>query len=554
MTRKESSMQPAADPTVAVRTKFLGPIPLGSIEESAALNPRTQFEDMAGLEASIRETGVLNPILVVGTKVAGKYQLVAGARRLRASKSAGLDVIPAIELDCEAHQREAIRLIENVQRQGLSPIEEARAIAKLMERIIRPADVAAILGRTPAYCSRRLELLGLPPEAQAALGTGDLSLSVAQVLAGIPTDTDREKAWKAMLESREARLCLKDAAAARDVIQESVLPDLDQAGFDLADGELNTKAGACTNCPRRTTAQADLFGAAKGNGSCLEPACFTLKRRANFARVEAQAKEQGIKVLNKNDSKAAFHYGEQINHQQFYREDEKTYISGIGNDVKITALMKGQEDKRVLIQGPGGKAVFAYPAKAIEAAAKSRQGKKSAAASAALTDKEKAKRAKEKLEEEIEKFSDRAVHVEVLAKAAETDADKLLLWLFEHQCREAVSRGDAFKDGPYDAWTPVGQYLEGQGAKTMGELLGRKTRERVAAEFITHLVLGDVDEVQHWGGKDTEVLFKALKVNLEATRTRARSAFLLEREKKLEAKHAGKAPAAGKPKAKKAKR
>lgn len=149
--------------------------------------PRKTFTDseLADLAASIREKGVLQPILL--RQVAGRpymYEIVAGERRFRASKLAGKTEIPALIKTISDDNAREIALIENVQRENLNPIEEANAYKNLMECCdYELADVARLIGKSDSYIRNMLRLTSLPDSVQNLVGQGELSASHARTIA-----------------------------------------------------------------------------------------------------------------------------------------------------------------------------------------------------------------------------------------------------------------------------------------------------------------------------------------------------------------------------------
>lgn len=144
--------------------------------------PRERFED-EGLQAlahSIREVGVLQPIVV--RRVENGYELVAGERRLRAAKLAGLATVPA--LIRESDDTEALReaLIENIHRENLSPLELAAAFQELLDEGVSQDEVAERLGYSRAHIANTVRLLALPPAVQGLVAEGRLSAGHARAL------------------------------------------------------------------------------------------------------------------------------------------------------------------------------------------------------------------------------------------------------------------------------------------------------------------------------------------------------------------------------------
>jgi ParB family chromosome partitioning protein len=165
-------------PSLEARTKSGSPyrlLPLSEIDVDPD-QPRRSFdaEALAELAASIKEYGVLSPILVRVT-AGGTYRVIAGERRLRASRLLGLDTIPAV-IDGDDNEEKntlAKQLVENLQRQDLAPMERAQAIGQLRDRYSWSVrEIARRLGASKSLVQRSLELLELPDDLQAALLSG----------------------------------------------------------------------------------------------------------------------------------------------------------------------------------------------------------------------------------------------------------------------------------------------------------------------------------------------------------------------------------------------
>jgi ParB family transcriptional regulator, chromosome partitioning protein len=151
--------------------------------------PRQQFdaEELESLAASIREHGVLQPILV--TETLDGYQLVAGERRLRASQLAGLERIPAVIRQLADRDQLEIALVENLQRSDLGPLEAATAYQSLATEFAMTHDqIAARVGRAKSTITNTLRLLDLEPRVQAALVAGAITEGHARAIAGLPLE------------------------------------------------------------------------------------------------------------------------------------------------------------------------------------------------------------------------------------------------------------------------------------------------------------------------------------------------------------------------------
>lgn len=162
--------------------------------------PRQQFEDGAlqELADSIKVQGVVQPIIVrpIGTD---KYEIIAGERRWRASKLAGLDKVPVVIRQADSQATLAMALIENIQREDLNPIETAIGLKRLLKEFdLTQQAVADAVGRSRAAVSNLLRLLKLPKNIQDALHKGDLSMGHARAIISLPEPVQKELATKAI--------------------------------------------------------------------------------------------------------------------------------------------------------------------------------------------------------------------------------------------------------------------------------------------------------------------------------------------------------------------
>jgi len=152
--------------------------------------PRTIFNELAvqELAASIREVGVLQP-LVVRPVSEGRYELIAGERRLRAAKIAGLVSVPVMVRAASDQNSLELALIENIQREDISPLESARAYKQLMGEFgLTQEQVADKVGKSRAAVANTVRLLKLPSPILDALGSGQLSEGHARALLGLPNE------------------------------------------------------------------------------------------------------------------------------------------------------------------------------------------------------------------------------------------------------------------------------------------------------------------------------------------------------------------------------
>lgn len=171
--------------------------------------PRSRFDEAAigELAASIRTYGVVQPV-IVREMAAGGYQLIAGERRLRAARVAGLSTVPAIVRDVDETGALELALVENLQREDLNPIDEARGYESLMELSgASQSDVAERVGRDRSTVANALRLLELPSDVQEMLCDGRLSAGHGRALLAFASADERrahaERAVKRGLSVRE---------------------------------------------------------------------------------------------------------------------------------------------------------------------------------------------------------------------------------------------------------------------------------------------------------------------------------------------------------------
>ena len=167
------------------------------------LQPRSNYdtEKLEFLKSSIKERGVLQPIIV--REKDGRFEVVAGERRLRASRSLGLEKIPALVKDMSDQEALVVALIENIQREDLNPIEEALAYKRLIEDFHYTQDsVASSVSKDRSTISNLLRLLKLPDNIQKSVFDGELSVGHARALLAIDSANDRNKIFEKVLKEK----------------------------------------------------------------------------------------------------------------------------------------------------------------------------------------------------------------------------------------------------------------------------------------------------------------------------------------------------------------
>jgi ParB family transcriptional regulator, chromosome partitioning protein len=206
--------------------------------------PRRSFDEQAleALAESVREQGVLQPVLL-RPKPGGTYELVAGERRWRAAKLAGLDRVPALVQERDDATTLEVALVENMAREDLNPVEEARAVAALVEELgLTREEVGRRVGRSRVAISNLLRLLDLPDEALALLESGALTEGHGRALLLAEDQGDRRRlarsavdgGWSVRVTEQRAREA-NEPRAARAPGRARVHPDQAAAASEIAD-------------------------------------------------------------------------------------------------------------------------------------------------------------------------------------------------------------------------------------------------------------------------------------------------------------------------------
>ena len=201
-------------------------LPLREIEPDPD-QPRKNFDEeaLAALAQSIAENGLLQPIAVRPRKAGPGYTIIAGERRWRAARMAGLEEVPVLVKDVTDEQAAALALIENLQREDLDPIEVAEGCRRLIDQYgLTQEQAAQRLGKSRSALANSLRLLGLPPEALELLRSGALTAGHAKAILGLPTPELQVQAAKLIAEHslnvRQAEaLCRKLAKDAKQAGQ-----------------------------------------------------------------------------------------------------------------------------------------------------------------------------------------------------------------------------------------------------------------------------------------------------------------------------------------------
>lgn len=305
-------------------------IPLDRIRPSPT-NPRKRFDEakLQELADSIRSKGVLQPVLVRPapkvTLTGIKFELVAGERRLRAAKLAGLTEIPATVRDLSDLDVLDVQLIENEQREDVSALEKADGYQRLIDAGRTVEDVAAKVGKSVSTIRGLLKLRQLPEKARKAIEDDRLPATTAQLIAGVPSAKMRETcAAEVLTGTRVGYSHGRDAVPngepmsyreAKDHIAARYMVELKQAPFSQKDPSLS--GGACTTCPKKAGNNREEYPDARAD-ICTDTACYHEKVAAWEARQLADAQAKGQKVLPVKEAEKLFPYGDRLTYDAPY--------------------------------------------------------------------------------------------------------------------------------------------------------------------------------------------------------------------------------------------
>lgn len=320
---------------VKTEDSFDQAVPLGLIHPSPN-NPRKSFdkEKIAELAEDLKLHGMIEPVIL--RVAADGYELIAGERRIRAAKIAGLQTVPAIIKSLTDAEADEIRLVENLQREDLSAVEEADGLKLLAERHnLSPDDLAARIGKSKRHVYQRLQLCTLGPDARKAVARGELSASVATLVARVPDGVKQKEFLAEVVKPKfqDEPLSYRDASKK---LTDGYQITLGKAQFKTTDETL-TNAGSCKTCPKNTS---NIPEEVRGGANvCTDISCFAMKQEAHFFRLGAEHQSKG-KVLSKAETAKVFHsYG--LNYNSGYVDiDSGSYHSLIGTQTWRKALGK----------------------------------------------------------------------------------------------------------------------------------------------------------------------------------------------------------------------
>lgn len=298
-------------------------------------NPRKSFPEAELLELaeSIKQLGVMQPILVrplpaeIKVRVAPaadrcELEIVAGERRWRASRLAGLPDVPILLRHLDDRTVICMQVVENLQREGLNAIDEAEGFGQLQAQGMSTQDIASQVGKSKAYIYAKLKLLALCEEGRAALREKKITESVALLIARVPLADLQRKALAEVTELDYNGEPMSYREAAR-YIQRDFTHRLARAPFDLFDKTLNPAGTNCNDCPNRLGNQPD--AAEDLADVCTDSSCYRQKVAAHKAKQQATAEAEGRPIISGAAAKKIRPYFTSSCSEGYVALDERCY-------------------------------------------------------------------------------------------------------------------------------------------------------------------------------------------------------------------------------------
>jgi ParB/RepB/Spo0J family partition protein len=335
----QPQLQPSASESKSGRTTVTW-MPIRVIAPSKT-NPRRTFDPakLKELAESVKQHGVLQPVLLrpigpwaenlvpgaelldamrrmmTGNRFAPDeplFEIVAGERRWRAATMADLQEIPAIVRILDDKTVLEVQVIENLQRDDLTPMEEAEGYERLIKQHgYTAAAIAEKISKSKEYVYARVKLTALCPAGRAALAQGHLTTEVALLLARLPTRELQEEVLEEENIAGNEHEGPMPVKKVRELLKRDYMLHLKTAAWDLADAALHPPAGPCSSCPKRTINARELFPDMGNADVCTDPPCFKLKREAWGTRQLAAARQAGQEVFEgKAAEKLFYDYGD----------------------------------------------------------------------------------------------------------------------------------------------------------------------------------------------------------------------------------------------------
>lgn len=434
-------------------------VPIGNVKESPH-NPRKHYDQKAidELAASIKEKGILNPLLVRPLNGAGTFEIIGGSRRIRAAKNAGLAQIPIlVRRDLTESDAFELMITDNLQRQDVHPLDEALGYEYLIKQYsdeLRKTDpkakldmdatmkrIAVKIGKSTSYIYQRLKLNGLIDPVQKALFEDQLTPGHAILIARLqPPDQKRAldtctriiSLPKGDGPSADGEGSISVRALAQ-WISEYVHVDVTSIAFSKTDPGLNPEAGPCFTCKKLVSNDPELHADIKNKNTCTDHNCFKKKVNAHFIQLK---KKYGNRLYPITAGDSYYHHQHDDPHEPA-EFTPRTFDQGlkVASRWKEHSMKPGETEKTKRIKWgvfvDGKRKGECIPISIVEPKTKRSpssgpSGRTSKPPTEAQVQKEKEKKAKEALEAEIAEEISAKLFEQILTKARDPLPDFIL--------------------------------------------------------------------------------------------------------------------------------
>jgi ParB/RepB/Spo0J family partition protein len=278
-------------------------INVASIDENDD-NPRTRIENVEDLKASIKASGLLQPIVV--RSVGKRWKVVAGSRRFKACKEIGLDAIPCVVIEADDERAYELATAENIVRENMNAVDEANAVQKLFAQGKSRIEIGAMFGKSARWAEGRRRIAELGGKAMEYLAAGKINLGHAEVLTMCPAEDVEKYLNVAIYRTPED---LKNEIM-------SAKPLLERAPFDAKK--------VCKHCENRSDMQTDLFGDVQCC-YCLDKECFEKQVAKKAEEIRKDYIKQGFEEVPEEDvDEAEYGYGDYIDAETDDEDEQKT--------------------------------------------------------------------------------------------------------------------------------------------------------------------------------------------------------------------------------------
>lgn len=330
--------------------------------EESELNPRKEFDEkkLGELIDSVKAKGMLEPLLV---RPVGKgFEVVAGARRYRAAKAAGLAEVPCLVREMTDAEALEVAILENVCREDISAMDEGDAYRALVKLGHSVESLVEKTGRSRTVVFARMKLAELQGDARKLVLSGEWSASIGELIARLPTERSQAQAMKRLQD--KARYKVDGIGGfrfreAKEILEDEFVLQLKDATFDVKDVELIPGAGACGACPNRTGApdNKEAFRDVKSD-TCLDEQCWNKKKSASFRLLQAELAADGKKLV-KEPKLTQSQYGQAPTFTAAAKEKyskpgeevlgEKTWKDLLGDEVPKVVVLDGNQKTHNLV-------------------------------------------------------------------------------------------------------------------------------------------------------------------------------------------------------------